>query len=72
MKYTLKPICIVDLNGCSIEIEDLDKAISIADDYKDYRHVNAGFEKFDKERNAYWTDIYEKLKSIKKLQSSKG
>lgn len=59
---------IIDLNGCPIEITDLNEAILIAEDRKDYRHVNNGYEKFDNERNTYWTDVYEKLVKIREQQ----
>ncbi len=61
---------IIDLNGCPIEITDLNEAIIMAEDRKDYRHVNKGYENFDKERNAYWTDVYEKLVKIKEQQKN--
>lgn len=56
---------ITDLNGFLIEVTDLDEAIKITADYKEYRHKNKSFSEFDKRQRAYWTDMYEKLKAIK-------
>ena len=54
-----------DLNGCPIEITDLKEAIKIARRYKEYRHEDKSFSDFDKRQNAYWSDMYEKLRAIK-------
>lgn len=55
---------ITDLNGCAIKITDLDKAVKQAKQFKDYSHADKGFEEFDKFRNAYWTDICNKLLAL--------
>ena len=57
---------ITDLNGCLIEVTDLDEAIQISSDYKQYKHEDKSFSDFDKRQKAYWTDIHEKLTAIKK------
>lgn len=57
---------ITDLKGGTIEVTDLKKAIKMAREYKEYRHENGSFSKFDKRQKAYWTDIHEKLVTIKK------
>lgn len=57
---------VTDLNGCPIEVTDLDEAIRITADYKEYRHKGKSFSEFDKRQNAYWTDMYEKLTTLKK------
>ena len=57
---------ITDLNGCLIEVTDLDEAIQISSDYKQYRHEDKSFSDFDKRQKAYWTDLHEKLTAIKK------
>lgn len=57
---------VMDLNGCSIEVTDLDEAIQITEEYKEYRHEDKSFSEFDKRQKAYWTDMYEKLTTIKK------
>ena len=56
---------ITDLNGCLIEVTDLDEAIRITADYKEYRHRDKSFSEFDKRQKAYWVDMYEKLTAIK-------
>lgn len=59
-------IKIIDLNGCPIEVTDLDEAIRITADYNEYRHKDKSFSDFDIRQNAYWTDMYEKLTALKK------
>ena len=54
-----------DLNGCPIERTALNEAIKIARRYKEYRHEDKSFSEFDKRQNAYWSDMYEKLRAIK-------
>ena len=39
---------IKDLNGCTIEITNLNEAIQITRRYKQYEHENKGFSKLDK------------------------
>ena len=56
---------IIDLNGFQIEVTDLDEAIRITADYKEYRHKDKSFSEFDKRQKAYWVDMYEKLTAIK-------
>ena len=62
---------IIDINGCTIEIADLNKAIQITKQYKQYEHENKGFSKLDKKLNQYWTDLYEKLLKIKSQKIKK-
>ena len=57
---------VTDLNGCLIEVTDLDEAIQISSDYKQYKHEDKSFSDFDKRQKAYWTDLHEKLTAIKK------
>lgn len=57
---------VTDLNGCQIEVTDLEEAIQITAEYKEYRHEDKSFSEFDKRQKAYWTDMYEKLTAIKK------
>jgi hypothetical protein len=61
-------INVTDLNGNNIEVSDLDEAIVITEDRKDYCHVNEGFERFDKKQSIYWTDLYLKLITIRDQQ----
>ena len=56
---------VTDLNGCKIEVTDLDEAIRKTAKYKGYRHKDKSFSDFDKRQNAYWADFYEKLTVIK-------
>ena len=63
---------IIDINGCTIEIADLNKAIQITKRYKQYEHENNGFSELDKKLNRYWTDIYEKLIKIKSQKEEKS
>ena len=57
---------IIDLNNCPIEVTNLKEALKMARQFKEYRHVNKGFSEFDKRQKAYWTDVYEKLRVLKK------
>lgn len=61
---------VTDLNGCLIEVTDLDEAIQITEDYKEYKHKDKSFSEFDKRQKAYWTDMYEKLKAKKEQLST--
>ena len=63
---------IKDLNGCTIEITNLNEAIQITRRYKRYEHENKGFSKLDKNLNQYWTDLYEKLLKIKSQKKEKS
>ncbi|MFH6958571.1 hypothetical protein ACHRV1_14315 [Flavobacterium aquidurense] len=62
---------ITDLNGCPIEVTNLKEAIKTAGQYKKYRHEDKRFSEFDKRQKAYWTDMYEKLRAIKKQLDDK-
>jgi hypothetical protein len=61
---------IIDINGYSIEVTNLDNAIKIAKEYKTYRHEDKCFSDFDKRLNTYWIDFYEKLLKLKAQQTS--
>ena len=63
---------IKDLNGCTIEITNLNEAIQITRRYKQYEHEIKGFSKLDKKLNQYWTDLYEKLLKIKTQKKEKS
>jgi len=55
----------IDINfGDPVEFDNLNEAIKDAEYYREFKHVNTGFEDFDKTLNALWQDIYEKLKAI--------
>lgn len=52
-----------DINGKTIEVTDLKKAIQQTGWYKEYRHVP--MVESDRERQAYWKDLHEKLLLLK-------
>lgn len=52
-----------DNNGFEIEIPDLNRAIQMAEFFKDAEHSPP--HPMDKERQAYWNDLYQKLMAIK-------
>lgn len=56
---------VTDLNGCPIEVTNLNEAIRITKRYKKYRYENESYSDYDKKQNVYWTDMYEKLTTIK-------
>lgn len=60
-------IQIEDKNGKNIRVTNLTQAIEQADYFKNFSHTDIIFEKFDKERQAYWKDLYEKLVAISDL-----
>ena len=62
---------ITDLNGCDIEVTDLNNAIKITAEYKQYTHKDKNFSAFDKRQNAYWSDMHEKLKAIQEQLTNK-
>ena len=56
---------VTDLNGCLIEISNLDEAIKITKQYTEYQHEGESFSDFDRRQKAYWKDMHEKLTAIK-------
>lgn len=56
---------VIDLNGCSIKVTDLDEAIKITAEYKDYQQEGNDFSDFNERQKAYWLDMHEKLTAIK-------
>ena len=61
---------VTDLNGCQIKVTNLDEAIRITAECKEYRHEDKSFSEFDKRQKAYWSDMYEKLTAIKEQLSN--
>ncbi|WP_374175274.1 hypothetical protein [Flavobacterium tructae] len=57
-------IQVEDKNGKNITVTDLTQAIEQADYFRNFAHADKIFEKFDKERQVYWQDLYEKLIKI--------
>ncbi|SHG78873.1 hypothetical protein [Flavobacterium aquidurense] len=60
-------IQVEDKNGKIIRVNNLAQAIEQADYFRNFAHEDKLFEKFDKERQAYWQDLYEKLVAINGL-----
>ena len=60
-------IQVEDKNGENIRVTNLTQAIEQADYFRNFSHTEKIFEKFDKERQAYWQDLYEKLIKISDL-----
>lgn len=56
---------VIDLNGHSIEVTDLDEAIKITTEYKNYQQEGNNFSDFNERQKAYWLDMHEKLTAIK-------
>ncbi len=54
---------ITDLNGFRLKVTDIDEAIAQAENFKDMHHVPPV--PYDKKRQKYWTDIYNKLLKLK-------
>lgn len=61
---------VIDLNGCTIEVTDLDEAIKITAEYKDYQQEGNDFSDYNERQKAYWMDMYEKLMAIKNGQNN--
>jgi hypothetical protein len=60
-------IQVEDKNGKEIRVTNLAQAIEQADYFRNFAHADKIFEKFDKERQTYWQDLYEKLVAINGL-----
>ena len=60
-------IQIEDKNGKNLTVTNLTQAIEQADYFRNFAHTDKLFEKFDKKRQAYWQDMYEKLVAISNL-----
>lgn len=61
---------IKDLNGLHIQIPDLDRAIEMAEFFKDCGHSPP--HPADQERRDYWKDFYEKLQKLKLKQTKEN
>ena len=57
---------IIDLNGFLIEVTDLDEAIKITTEYKEYQHQDQNDSDFDRRQKVYWRDMHQKLIELKK------
>lgn len=56
---------ITDLDGKTINITDLSKAIDQADSFRHSSYTNADFQQLDKKLQQYWEDTYAKLIQLK-------
>lgn len=56
---------VTDLNGCQIEVTDLNEAIRMTKRYTQYSHEDKSYTDFDKRQNVYWADMCEKLTALK-------
>lgn len=61
-----------DINGKTITVTDLKKAMEQANLYRKYKHQTPGFEKLDKVLTKYWNDIYQKLLALKPPKARKA
>lgn len=62
---------VTDLNGCKIEVINLDEAIQITAEYKEYEHTNKEFSELDIRLRRYWKDMYGKLIKSKQYEQSR-
>lgn len=63
---------VTDLNGFVIKVANLDEAILQAEAFKAFCHENERFSDFDKKQQAYWTDLFGKLKTLKQEQNEQS
>lgn len=68
--HTHNPMQITDLNGCPIEVIDLNQAIRIAKQYTKYKHEDKNYSELDKKLHVYWKDMHEKLTALKERLNS--
>ena len=61
---------IIDKNGYVIEVTNLKEAIKQADNFRFLKHTAKAYRSFDKERQAYWQDLYEKLLALQQMPST--
>lgn len=50
-----------DKDGKEITVTNLREALKQVDSFRQYAHNDKAFERFDKQQQAYWQDLYEKL-----------
>ncbi|RUT67783.1 hypothetical protein D0817_24515 [Flavobacterium cupreum] len=60
-------IQIEDKNGEKFEVTNLAETIKQADYFRNFSHTDKRFEEFDRKRQVYWQDLYEKLMKISNL-----
>ena len=60
-----KRIKIIDLHGCELEVEDLDRAIQQSGQFKEYACNGDNFSDFNQRQKLYWSDVHDKLTALK-------
>jgi hypothetical protein len=61
---------IIDNEGKTIEVTDLNKAMEQAKTFHRYRSKNPSYSQIDKVRHVYWKDIYLKLLHTQRPEAS--
>lgn len=56
---------IIDLDGKTIKVTDLDEAIRQAKAFCGFRHTDEAFVVLDAKLELYWNDVYRKLLALK-------
>jgi len=64
----MEPLTITDNTGRRIEVTDLQAAITQAENFAAFTHDNPDYAAFDKERQAYWRDVHQKLLELQSKQ----
>lgn len=61
---------VYDLDGKRLTVTDLAKAIEQARMFMNFRHVDPSFAQVDKNLQAYWRDLHDKLVALQKEQKA--
>ncbi|QES88944.1 hypothetical protein [Rhizosphaericola mali] len=56
---------VTDLNGFELEVTYLDEAIRQSSEFSSYGQVGGDCSKFNEKQKAYWSDLHEKLLTLK-------
>ena len=65
-----KRLTFIDLHGMEIQVVDLDDAIRQADSFRGAHHVPPVPSDID--RQAYWSDVYQKLLELKRKEDEQS
>lgn len=60
-----KGIKIIDMHGCELQVEDLDRAIQQSGQFKEYAVKGDNFSDFNQRQKLYWSDVHEKLTALR-------
>lgn len=60
---------VIDMDGNTVTVMDLDMAIKQAGEYRHYRHEDEQYRDYDRQRQAYWQHMYMELLKIKQSKS---